>query len=308
MTRVHQRCDGMALVLAMLIAAFASTIAVGLVWQQQRWASDQEHRGDQVQAQALAMAGVSWARQILAEDRRTTTIDHLGEPWALRLPATPIEHGSVTGYIVDAQSRFNVNALKANDARATFTAQALTRLFAQAGLPSGAVNAMADWVDRDGDVRNPGGAEDAWYLALPTPILTANRPVQRLAELVVSRGVDTAQLERVRPYIDAIDADVSLNVNTAPPEVLMAAIPGLGKDSATLLVNERLRQPFRDMADFTSRLPQPGMVADVAMFSFDSSYFFVTVEAKQGETVARARALVRRPPTGSPDVVWQTIE
>jgi general secretion pathway protein K len=308
MSASRHRCDGMALILAMLIAAFASTIAVGLLWQQQRWASDQEHRSDQVQAQALAMAGVSWARQILAEDRRTTTIDHLGEPWALRLPATPIEHGSVTGYIVDAQSRFNVNALKANDARATFTAAALARLFAQSGVATTLVNAMGDWVDADSIVRNPGGAEDDYYLALQAPILTANRPIQRLAELAVARGVDIGSLERVRPFLDAIDADVSINVNTAPAEVLMAAVPGLEKDSATALVRERLARPFRDVTDFTSRLPQPGMVSNVAMFSVDSAYFSVTVEAKQGETVARARALVRRGQSGSPDVVWQTVE
>lgn len=313
MIPMRARNDGMALILAMLIAAFAATIATGLLWQQQRWASDQEHRSDQVQAQALAMAGVSWARQILAEDRRTSTIDHLGEPWALRLPATPIEHGSVTGYIVDVQSRINVNALKANDTRGTFTAQALTRLFAQAGLPTAAVNAIADWVDADSIVRNPGGAEDPYYLSLPAPMLTANRAVVRVGELVAARGLDPGVLDRVRPFIDAVDADVKINVNTAPAEVLLAAIPSLDRDSAALLVSERLKRPFRDVTDFTSRLPQPGMVSNVELFSTDSAYFSVTVEAKQGETLARARALVRRAATGSPqvgppEVVWQVVE
>ena len=54
----------------MLLAAFAAMIAVTLLWQQKRWIGEHEHRRDQVQAQALAMAGVQWARQVLNDNVR----------------------------------------------------------------------------------------------------------------------------------------------------------------------------------------------------------------------------------------------
>ena len=54
----RSRSRGAAIVMAMLLAALAATIATTLLWQQQRWAGEFERRRDQVQAQALAMAGV----------------------------------------------------------------------------------------------------------------------------------------------------------------------------------------------------------------------------------------------------------
>ena len=85
---------GFAIVIAMLLAALAATIAATLLWQQQRWAGEYERRRDQVQAQVLAMAGVQWARQIVFDTTRASTITHLGQPWAYKLPPTPIENGS----------------------------------------------------------------------------------------------------------------------------------------------------------------------------------------------------------------------
>jgi len=39
-----------------------------------------------------------------------------------------------------------------------------------------------------------------------------------------------------------------------------------------------------------------------------SEFFYVTVEARQGTTRARARALVRRNDADWPAVVWQVVE
>ena len=107
MTAHAQR--GAALILAMLVAALAATVAVALAAEQQRWLADVGNRGDQVQAQSLALAGVQWARQILADDARVSTVDYLGEPWSYPLPPTPIANGSIEGRIEDAQGRLNLN-------------------------------------------------------------------------------------------------------------------------------------------------------------------------------------------------------
>ena len=59
---------GAAVVLAMLLAALAAAVAATVFADQQRWIRGVEHRRDQVQAQALAVAGVQWGRQILYDD------------------------------------------------------------------------------------------------------------------------------------------------------------------------------------------------------------------------------------------------
>ena len=107
---------GAALLLAMLIAALAAVVAVAVAAEQQRWFADVANRRDQVQAQALALAGVQWARQIMQDDARSGIIDHLGEAWAFPLPRTPLENGSIEGGIEDAQARLNINNLAKDDA------------------------------------------------------------------------------------------------------------------------------------------------------------------------------------------------
>ena len=96
----------------------------------------------------------------------------------------------------------------------------LERLFALVGVPLSLLNAITDWVDADDQVSEGGGAEDAYYLAGSVPGLAANAPVRRVAELLAVRGADPATLDRLRPFVAAVDAPATINVNTAPPEVL----------------------------------------------------------------------------------------
>ena len=134
---------GAALLLAMLIAALAAVVAVAVAAEQQRWFADVANRRDQVQAQALALAGVQWARQIMQDDARAGTLDHLGEPWAFPLPRTPLENGSIEGGIEDAQARLNINNLAKDDALGKEERARFSRLFALRGIAPGAMAAIS---------------------------------------------------------------------------------------------------------------------------------------------------------------------
>jgi hypothetical protein len=50
----------------MLLAALAAAVTVALAAGQERWRATVEHRRDQVQAEALAQAGVQWSLGVLA--------------------------------------------------------------------------------------------------------------------------------------------------------------------------------------------------------------------------------------------------
>jgi general secretion pathway protein K len=297
---------GAAIVMAMLLAALAAVIGASLLWEQERWIGEHARRRDQVQAQALAMAGVQWARQIVFENAPAALV-YLGQPWAFRLPATPIENGSIGGYIVDAQAGLNLNNL-ANSPSDT-TRAAFQRLFSELGEPVTFLNAIGDWVDPDDLVTDNGGAEDAYYLSQGVPALAANAPLQRVSELLGVRGADAALVARLFPFVDAIDAPAAVNVNTAPPEVLMAAIGGLDATGAAALVASRTQAPFGSIADLRNKLPASVNI-DETLLTVKSDWFLVTIEAHQGDTLAHARALLRRSATSGqwPGVVWQTVE
>ncbi|HUH93012.1 MAG TPA: type II secretion system minor pseudopilin GspK [Casimicrobiaceae bacterium] len=307
MARVAMKARGAAVVVAMLLAALAAVIGASLLWQQERWIGEHERRRDQVQAQALAMAGVQWARQIV-HDNAPPSLVYLGQPWAFRLPATPIENGAIGGYITDAQAGLNANNLGLGSS-ANATHDAFARLLAEVGVPAAFLNALGDWVDADDRVSEDGGAEDSYYLAQSAPRLAANAPLRRPAELLAVRGADATLVSRLLPFVDAIDAPTAINVNTAPLEVLMAAVDGLDATRASALVASRAQAPFATVADFRNRLPAAARV-DETILTVKSDWFIVSIEARQGDTVARARALLKRAAgaTQWPSVIWETVE
>jgi general secretion pathway protein K len=301
------RLRGAALVLAMLVAALAAVVAVTVAAEQQRWFADVASRRDQVQAQALALAGVQWARQIMAEDARNGSLDYLTEAWAYPLPRTPLENGSIEGGIVDAQGRFNINNVGTDDAIGAEERARLERLFAQQGVAPALLAAIADWIDID-QVPRPGGAEDAAYLALRSPSLAANAPLVRTAELAAVRGMSARDVARLTPFIAALPAGTTLNVNTAPPEVLAAAIPGLDDDALARVLADRASKPYATISEFRARLPSGATIGNDATLGVSSNYFLVSVRARQGEAIAQARALLKRESGEWPAVVWQTLE
>ena len=303
-TRCGQR--GLALIIAMLVAALAAAVAISVATAQAQWSALVEHRRDQVQAQSIALAGIEWSRQILDADARATAIDHLGEPWALPLPATPVENGSVEGRIVDAQSLFNVNNL-ASGPHGAFEHRRFERLFDALRVQRSTLAAIGDWVDAD-DVAAADGAEDAWYRTAPQPGLAANMPATRIQELGAVRGMTAETLATLARYVAALPVDTPLNVNTASAELLAAslAIPDPGQLAA--LVASRAQQSFASVAAFRERLPSGVALGDEAMYAVASRFFLVTVRARQGDTIAQARALIERGGNAWPRIVWQTIE
>jgi general secretion pathway protein K len=294
----------LALIVAMLVAALAAAVAGSLAAAQSQWFAQVSHRRDQVQAQSIALAGVQWARQIIDADPRT--IDHLGEPWALPLPATPVENGVVEGRIVDAQGFFNVNNL-ASATHATAERRRFERLFAALRIPEPPLAAIVDGVDAD-SAPQPGGAEDAWYLAQPDAGLAANAPTTRTEELAFVRGMTPPAMTSALRFVTSLPVDTPLNVNTAAPELLAAAIGNVGADQITALVASRAQRPFDSIADFRARLPAGAAIGDETMYAVKSDYFLVTVRARQGETLAQARALISRAGNTTPSIVWQTLE
>jgi general secretion pathway protein K len=301
----QRRPRGAALVTAMLVAALAAAVVATLASSQSQWMRSVELRRDQVQAQALVLAGLSWARQIIELDGHAGPYDHLGEPWALPLPPTPLENGSVEGSIVDAQGRLNLNNLAVDGIASRVERTRLSRLFAVADIPAQALDVLADWIDVD-DAPREGGGESAAYA--DSGRMPPNTPLLRTAEATLARGIDEAKFAALAALITTLPTTTTLNVNTAPPEVLATAIEGIGGDALASLVADRARKPYTTVAEFRSRLPSGASLDDDTTLGVRSDYFLVTVKARQGETLAQGRALLRRRSDAAPLVVWQTIE
>ncbi|HMA32246.1 MAG TPA: type II secretion system minor pseudopilin GspK [Casimicrobiaceae bacterium] len=295
---------GLALIVAMLVAALAAAVAVSLAAGESLWSSRVLHRRDQVQAQSIAQAGIQWARQILDADARTGPVDSLNDPWALPLPATPIENGTVEGDIVDAQGLFNLNDL-ASPTHGSAERRRFAQLFANLGLPASALPPIVAWVASQHRAAASAGMAPSTGPQAGIAGVTDPLRVQELAEVP---GMTLATMAALVPRVTALPLDVPLNVNTAPPELLAASIRNLDPTALAALVATRRTHPFTSIADFRSRLPSGASLGDETMYSVGSHYFLVNVRARQGETVAQARALIERSGNRWPAIVWQTVE
>ena len=273
---MRTRQQGVAVVLAMGVVALAAIAAAAMLASQSTWSRHAELSAEHAQAQALVHAGVDWSRALLYDDRRLSSVDHLGEPWAMRLPPVPVDNGELAGQINDQQAAFNLNNVFSGGKQSPPQVLQLRRLLQILGLP----DALADA-----------------YVATGRPLIDP-------AELALIPGFDAAARARLRPFVTALPRFTAVNVNTASPEVLAAVVEGLDLDAARELVAQRERAYFRNRSEFLAQLPA-GAVAGGNDVATSSEFFQAGMRVTIGAAQARGSALLERGSSGWPTVVWR---
>jgi general secretion pathway protein K len=299
--------DGVAIILALAVVALAAMIASAMMVPLSAWTSEMELSADHLQARKLVESGVDWAQLTLTKDISHGTVDHLGEPWARKLASTQIENAELDGLIEDQQGAFNLNNLVQGGKVDAIQLVHFQRLLSLLNLPISLADSLVDWLDSDNVPQSNDGAEAAYYLSLQPPYLPANRPLSDLDELHLVRGFSEDVRTRLRPFVTALPVTTTVNVNTAPPEVLCAVIEGLTLGAARTLVGKREQAYFRDLADLNSRLPKM-IQAKPEAISIGSNYFLVRLRVKVGTARSRADALISRTDSGGPAILWRKTQ
>jgi general secretion pathway protein K len=245
---------GVAIILAVLIVALAASAAAFAAWQQGLWIRQTENRVNQAQAMAVVRAAIDFGRAVLARDasnQASAAVDHLDEDWAKYSLAVPVEGGSVQGKITDQQSLYNINNLLTIDPNG----EIFKRLLKSLDLKPELADYARDWVDQDDQPQFPG-AEDLDYLnAKPEPYRAANQPIVDVDELYYVKGFDAEVMKKLRPFICALPiggAPTSINVNTAPKEVLAAVFESASIGQQILEMREQ-NGPFKNENNWNTR-------------------------------------------------------
>ncbi len=295
----------MAVITAILVVALVASAASFMAWQQQLWLRQVENLNAQAQSRVVVLAALQWARSTLADDARRSQVDHLDEGWAQPLAPLPVEGGELTGGLSDQQGLFNLNSVVRGGKTSATDLAVFRRLLEQLQLPPDLAGSVVDWIDPDAEVTYPGGAEDMDYLALEPPYRAGNRALTTVDGLYRIKGFDPATVARLRPFVTALPQPTPVNVNTAPAEVLAAAITELPLDQAQMLVAARKGRHFKDIADFRARLPKTVTQVNESLLSVGSRYFLVTGHARFGRAKVGCEALLERETPAWPTLVWQ---
>jgi general secretion pathway protein K len=274
------RQRGVAVVMAMGVVALAAIAAASMLASQSAWSRYAQLSAEHDQARALVQAGVDWGRAVLSDDRRLGNVDHLGEPWALRLPPLPVDNGELAGRIDDQQGAFNLNNLLVNGKASPAHVAQFQRLLQVLGLSEALATRLAERLDAD------------------------KQPLIEVAGLALVPGYDEAVRARLRPFVTALPGFTAVNVNTAAPEVLVAVVRGLDLDAARALVAQREHTYFRDAAGFRAQLPA-GSEAGGNDIAVASQYFVASVRVTIGSAEAQGSALLLRGTAGWPAVAWR---
>ncbi|MEW6727875.1 MAG: type II secretion system minor pseudopilin GspK [Pseudomonadota bacterium] len=295
---MKQRQHGIALITALLVLAIAVVLAASLAHEGALALRRSENLLHHAQAAAYLQGAEDWARRILTRDARE--VDHLGEAWATPLPPIPVEGGEITGRLIDLQGRLNLNALLASDnSLAPLHARRLACLLQKAGIerPEAALETLADWQDQDGEVR-PLGAEDGAYANLPHPYRTGNQPLLAAGELALIQGFSAEAVARLTTLTAALPKDATLNLNTAPPEVLACLGEGLTPEDWRAFLETRAKTPLKKVDELLAQAPFQGRL-DAAGLGVTSQVFLLEAEARIGRTVARRYSVLLRETNGT---------
>jgi general secretion pathway protein K len=299
---IRQR--GLAAVTALLIVAVAASAAALMLAQQSAMLDQTAMVAARAQADAYGQAGLDWARGVLSAD--ANQVDSLNEAWAQPMAGLPVERAVVSGFIVDEQGKFNLNNLVRGKAKNEADMAIFRQLLENVGLPAELADAVADWIDGDGDLAGPGGAEDAYYLSLPRPYRAANVAMQQVEELYRVRGFDARAIARLRPYVTALPAATKINANTAGEALLRAVLPQVPPEQLAALVAARAKVPLTSSNAIVEATKPKGDTGTINTYlDVRSGYFQVSVQVAQDEAQVAADALLERKANSSTVMIWR---
>ncbi len=294
------REEGAVLLLVLMILTLISVLV--LSWAQE-WRTELKlasNFGETHKCHRLAEAGIYYALGKLvvsqtAETGRLNTVGSQpkevpGELWQgdQRPHRLELPDGMVEVRIGDESGKINLN----------FSPEMLlSRLFAAVGVAEPQIRTMVDsiqdWRTKESSPR-PYGAKSAYYLSLDPPYVAKNGFFETVEELAWVRGfADSPLIPRLGQWLTVQRGDRSINVNTAPLEVLLAM--GFSQGAAQNIMVSRQVTPFRNMTE----IPKPDanlLLGLVQKISFRSSHFFtITSTGMVNKTKGRQtiRALVR---------------
>ncbi|HUQ50580.1 MAG TPA: type II secretion system minor pseudopilin GspK, partial [Gammaproteobacteria bacterium] len=183
---LRRQQSGVALVMAVLVVAIGTMIAVNLMWEGTLDLRRAEAALASDQGLLYVQGAEAWAADILREDLvDSPDSDHLGELWAVELAPLPVDGGTITGRLEDLQGRFNLNNLIGADGKENQLARRqFERLLNSVEIDPQLAGAVIDWLDPDTDLRFPTGGEDVVYTSQDPPYRTANSMITSTSELM----------------------------------------------------------------------------------------------------------------------------
>ncbi len=308
--------QGVALITAILVVALATTAAVTMISRQDVEVRRTSNILAYSQAAEYINGGERWAARALAADRKDNATDNLEEAWATQLAPVPVPGGTISGFVTDAQARYNLNNVVDGEGKVIpeeiAYVERLLSLIAQdnpeAEIDPSIAHAIGDWIDSDINPAFPGGAEDDVYLALTPAYRTANHAMASISELRLVQGVTSGVYRAIVPYLTALPKKTPINVNTVPAErvaLILALDSNIDSSAAEQLIQDA---PYDKVDDVRAHDAFSGLEIATDRLSVSSDFFTVHLDARIDRSHIALQSTLERDQNGQCQVRLRSQE
>ena len=301
---ILHRQRGVAVITALLLTTLAITIVASLFWQQQVQVRTMENQRLHLQTKWILRGALDWARLVLRQDGMDSpTYTSLTAVWNTPLAETRLDQyierervqgeifdATLSGRIIDATSRYNLTNLATGPLVNPQHLAIFKRLLANLQIDPALAQRTADAV-RDSAPPLPRETGSTTPVA---PRSKAPIALTQLDDLLTIPGYTVAIVEKLREFVIVLPGSAAtVNVNTAPPELIAALVANYSVSQATALVARRKQAYFRQMSDFKGQLYGNELILEAAV-DVKSEYFLVSSRVRLDRAALDAEALVYR--------------
>lgn len=302
------RQRGAAVVSALIVVAIVAALTTSLFQRQTASTRRVENELARVQARAMLAGGIDWARLVVRDHGRREPTTRGDQIWATPVLDTRIERPGddrvavFSGGVQDEQGKYNLYNLARNGVPQPEQEDILRRLLGTLELPE---TLAARIVDIVASAQPPALAADATNAAArPGP--QARAPLPRgVDEVAALLGLEPPMRNALRRTMTLLPSATTVNVNTAPAEVIAALVPGLSLAQAHAMAGERDRGNwFNNTGDFANRLAGTGVKTPAPSVSTNSGWFLASGTVVYERARVSMQALMRSAPPAAPETIW----
>ncbi len=314
----NQKNRGMALLMALVMVAIASSLAA-YIWYESQLSIARIHNVKQsYQAKHYSQGLLLWASDILREDYNQDgpQYDSNTDPWLQGIQGMPVEDAILSGSLTSLDNKFNVNNLVIKGVVSEAHLQYFRRLLSTLEMDLAIADKIIDWIDAD-QIPLPGGAEDFIYMAKTPAYKTGSKHFQHIRELALLDGLSPEDYQKLIPYVTVLpvfDANgTKMNVNTLSPPLLKALHLAIANEMA-LQLNQNNAANFQSMNDFFQHKSVQYALFDTSIQNEIRDLADVQTRWLQAEAtiqmegqVFQMYALLKRNITGDARVIYRSL-
>jgi general secretion pathway protein K len=262
----HARQRGIALLVAIVMFAIATTVAAAITYNKAMAARRAAATFTLEQALQAGMASESLAA-IFLEDDASNPMTELHREWATPLGPIEIEGTGIwiQAQLEDLSARFNLNSVVAMQPPPLNTYKVdkhqhdvFEELLRSQDIDVRYADMLVDWIDPDNQPESQG-AEDTLYLTQMPPYRPPNTFISHTSELLALPGFGAENYAKLAPYITALPNTVQVNTCTASGLVLDAveSMQQQSYETSTILEQQRKKACFPTNQVFTDAIGDP---------------------------------------------------